>query len=96
MHYLPGTSYEPCASSSTAPYAAGFTLAYGQGCNIAQALMYITTLLLRPTFPILSRTLSIKEGIVNDLDVLGDVELSLFHSWCHPQLVPPWVEVCLH
>ena len=83
-------------TSSTAPYAAGFTLTYGQGCNITQALVHITTLLLRPTCPLLDHTPSIKEGTVNDADILGDIELSLFDTQHYPQLIPPWVEVCLH
>ena len=58
--------------------------------------MHVTTPLLRPTCPLLDRTPSIKEGTVNDVDVLSDVESSLFCTWHHPQLVPPWVEVCLH
>ena len=58
--------------------------------------MHVTTLLLRPTCPLLDHTPSIKEGTVNDVDILGDVKLSLFHTQHHPQLVPPWVEVCLH
>ena len=58
--------------------------------------MHVTTPLQRPTCPLLDRTPSIEEGTVNDVDILGDIELSLFHTRCHPQLVPPWVEVCLH
>ena len=94
--HLPGTLCTPCASSSTAPCTAGFTLTCGQGCNIVQALMHVTTLLPRPTCPLLDRTPSIKVGTVNDADVLGDVVSSLFCTWHHPQLVLPWVEVCLH
>ena len=93
--HLLGTSCTPHASSSTTPHAAGFTLTYGQGCNIAQALMHATTPLPKPTCPLLDRTLSIKEGNVNDTDILGNVELSLFRTWHHPQFVPSWVEVCL-
>ena len=96
VHHLSGTSCAPCASSSTALHAAGFTLAYGQGCNIAQALVHIATLLLRPTCPLLDRTLSIEEGTVNDVDILSDIKSSLFYTQHHPQLVPPWLEVCLH
>ena len=95
MH-LPGTLCAPHATSSTAPHAAGFTLTYGQGCNIAQALVHITTPLLRPTCPLLDHTPSIKVGTVDNADVLGDVVLSLFHTLHHPQLVLPWVEVYLH
>ena len=58
--------------------------------------MHATTPLLRPTCPLLDYTPSIKVGTVDDADVLGDVKLSLFCTRCHPQLVLPWVEVCLH
>ena len=96
VRHLPGTLCAPCVSSSTAPHAAGFTLTYGQGCNIAQALVHITTPLLRPTCPLLDHTPSIEKGTVNDAEIFGDVESSLFHTQHHPQLVLPWVEVCLH
>ena len=83
IHQLPGTSCIPPASSSTAPHAAGFTLTYGQDCNIARAFVHVITLLPRPTCPLLGRTSSIKEGTVDDTDILSDVESSLFHTWHH-------------
>ena len=58
--------------------------------------MGITDPLPRPTCPLLDRTPSIKGGTVNDADVLGDIVSSLSHTRCHPQLVPPCVEVYLH
>ena len=36
------------------------------------------------------------EVIIDDADVPGGLKSSLFHTRHHPQLVPPWVEVCLH
>ena len=96
VHHLPGTSCTPYASSSTAPCTAGFTLTCGQGCNAVRALMHVTTPLPRPTCPLLDHTPSIKGVTVNDADVLGDVVSSLSRTRHHPQLVPPWVEVCLH
>ena len=95
VYQLPGTSCAPRASSSKEPLATGFTLTCEQGCSIAQALMHATTLLLRPTCPLLDSTPSIEVGTVDDVDILSDVESSLFHTWHHPQLVPSWVEVCL-
>ena len=82
--------------SSTALHAEGFTLTYGQGCSIAQALIHATTPLPRPPCPLLDSTPSIEKGTVNDTDILDDVELSLFYTWHYPQLLLPWVEVCLH
>ena len=96
VHHLPDTLCAPCASSSIAPFTAGFTLTCGQGCNIVQAFMHVTTLPPRPTCPLLNRTPSIKGGTVNYTDVLGDVVSSLSPTWHHPRLVRPWVEVCLH
>ena len=58
--------------------------------------MCATTLLLRPTCPLLDRTPSIEVGTVDDTDILSDIVLSLFCTWHHPQLVLPWVKVCLH
>ena len=84
INHLPGTSCTPYVSSSIAPCAAGFTLTYGQGCNAAQGLVHATTPLPRPTCPLLDRTSSIKEGTVNDADVLSDIELSLLHTHHHP------------
>ena len=49
-----------------------------------------------PTYSVLDRTPSIKAGIINDADIPGGVKLTLFHTRCHPQLVTPWVEICLH
>ena len=94
--YLPGTLCTPCVSFSTEPHAAGFTLTCGQGCNVARALMHIATQLPRPICPLLDHTPSIEEGNVNETDILSDVKLSLFRTQCHPHLILPWVEVCLH
>ena len=84
VRHLLRTLCAPHASSSTSLHAAGFTLTCGQGCSIAQAFMHATTLLPRPTCPLLDRTPSVKVGIVNDVDTLGDIELSLFYTQCHP------------
>ena len=93
--HLPGSLCAPHASYFIAPHAAGFTLSCGQGCNVAQALMHATTLLPRPICPLPDHTPSTEVGTVDDADILGDIELSLFHTWHHPRLIPPWVEVCL-
>ena len=93
--HLPGTSCTPHASFPIAPHAPGFTLTYGQDFNTVQALVCITIPLQRPTCPLLDHTPSIEEGTGDDVDLLGNVELSLFCSQYYPQLVPPRVEVCL-
>ena len=95
IHHLPGTLCTPHASSSIAPYASGFTLTCGQGCNVVKALMHATTPLLRPTCPIMDHNPSIGVGTVDDVDILGDIVSSLSYTQHHPRLVPPWVEVCL-
>ena len=95
VRHFPSTSCAPCVFFFTALHAAGFTLTYGQGCNIAQALVHIKTSLLRPTCTLLDHTPSIEEGTVDDADIFGDIESSLFRTQYHPQLVLPWVEVCI-
>ena len=84
VRHLPGTLCTLRASSSTAPYAAGFSQTYGQGCTIVQALMHTTTPLPRPTCPLLDCIPSIKVSTFDDMDILGDIELSLFHTRHHP------------
>ena len=63
--------------------SAGLTLTYGQGCNVARALVHVTTLLLRPICPLLDHIPFIEEGTLDDADILGNIELSLFRTQHH-------------